>query len=136
MIASISQIAESTQGVRSRRKSSQPNPENELDTNTSGKASRQSRKKRRFHANVSGNLQQMNAPLQLIAVPDGLISKLNTINIDIAASNRLFSSVLPTKNSFIRLIGDEKFIECGDYVAAIEVKLERINAFTEKHSVC
>lgn len=123
IIVNVSVLAEKTQ--RSRRKSSQATHENELNIDANEMASK---KRRRFTANIFGNQHQMNASLQLIAVPDGLISKLNTINIDIAASNRLFSSVLPTKDSSIRLIGDEKFIEIRDY-AAVEVITILISIF-------
>lgn len=88
-------------------------------------AKRASRKKRSLATNIFTGLQQMNAPLILLSLQDALTSKLNQINSDAAASNRLFTTILPTKQSRLQL-SNEKFIDL-DTPEFIEVHLNRLN---------
>lgn len=59
--------------------------------------------------NIAGS-RQINAPLSLIALSDDLSYRLNKISGDISDSKRLFTTVLPTKNSLLQLFSREKFI--------------------------
>lgn len=71
---------------------------------------------------VLKNVQQLNAPLAFTFLPDYLSFKLNAISGDAEASNRLFLSTLPVKNSLLILNANEKFADSAarEYV---EVKL-------------
>lgn len=71
------------------------------------------RKRSRLRPNIASSLNQLNAPMALISLPDDLTSKLNFISNDAAASNRLFTTVLTTKQSTLRLNSGERFIESG-----------------------
>lgn len=74
---------------------------------------RKKKKRIRLRPNISSSPSQLNAPLPLITLPDDLTSKLNFISSDAAASNRLFTTVLTTKQSSLRLNSGERFIESG-----------------------
>lgn len=68
-------------------------------------------KKRRALANIATDLRQLNAPMQQMMLPDGLISKLNLITDDTAASSRLFITVLSTKKSLLQISNSELCME-------------------------
>lgn len=72
------------------------------------------RKKRIQNINIGGP-RQINAPFSLIPLSDDLSYRLNQISGDISDSKRLFTTVLPTKNSFLQLISKEKFINTRVY---------------------
>lgn len=80
------------------------------------------RKKRRIRPNVTTSLAQLNAPLKLMSMPDDLMAKLNSINDDTAASNRLFVTVLPTKDYSLQLNSGERFIEQSTEHEAVQVR--------------
>lgn len=79
-------------------------------------------KRSRMRPNIASIPSQLNAPLTLISLPDDLTSKLNFISSDTAASSRLFTSVLTTKQSSLRLSSGERFIETGVPVS-VEVRI-------------
>lgn len=98
--------------ARSLGMSNQADMENESPLGTEPQVKRKLSKRRtRLHANVANCLNILNGPLKLISLPDDLTSKLNFISSDVAASNRLFTTVLSTKQSSLRLSSGELFIE-------------------------
>lgn len=57
----------------------------------------------------------MNAPLIHMFVPDNLSYKMNQLSGDMEASNRLFLSILPMKNSFLNINTNEPYIDDFEY---------------------
>lgn len=86
---------------------------NESLENVSQIKQKRKKKRSRLRPNIASSLNQLNAPLASISLPDDLTSKLNFISNDAAASNRLFTTVLTTKQSSLRLNSGERFIEAG-----------------------
>lgn len=97
--------------------SNQAENANESQENVSQIKRRSSKKKKRMQPNIVTNLNQLNGPLSSISLPDDLTSKLNFISSDPAASNRLFTTVLMTKQSSLRINSGERFIEKSTYDA-------------------
>lgn len=84
---------------------------------------KQTRTKSLAKPTLAMNANQLNAPLVLMPLPDDLTSKLNFISNDTAASNRLFTTVLVTKQSSLRLNRGEPFLEPSASVV-LEVNTE------------
>lgn len=105
----------------SMRMSSQADMANESLENVPQIKRKLSKKSKRLHSNIATTMNQLNGPLQFISLPDDLTSKLNFISNDAAASNRLFTTVLTTKQSTLRLNSGERFIESST-PKAVEVR--------------
>lgn len=94
---------------------------NELPENGPQAKRKSSKRRTRLHPNIATSLNQLNGPLNLISLPDDLSTKLNFISSDTMASNRLFTTVLPTKQSSLRLNSNERFIDESNRSDAVEV---------------
>lgn len=111
----------------------------ELDVCARNDGLRKLKKKRRFFTNIAHDLNQLNAPIKPMLLPDDLTSKLNLINDDTAASNRLFTNVLSTKHSLLQLNICEKFIErsTNEIVRVSERNnCNRLEYLLSNHSAC
>lgn len=84
----------------------------ECDVNVPNSAPkvRQRRNRRKLHQ-VNQNIDLMNGRLNVISVPDELLFKLNAISGDLESAARLFTAILPTKNSYLQIISGQKYIE-------------------------
>lgn len=105
---------------------------NESPENVSRIKRKSSKRNKRMRPNIVHNLRQLNAPLNLMSLPDDLTLKFNFISGDTGASNRLFITVLPTKNSTLQLNRGEKFIDPNIQDDILVVRNTRIyfNIFT------
>lgn len=110
--------AEASQNARrSRSKGNRTDLENDecYDMNGESPKKRRKTKQRRTTSNVLSSKQQMNAPLIHMFVPDNLSYKMNQLSGDMEASNRLFLSILPMKNSFLNINTNEPYIDDFEY---------------------
>lgn len=104
---------------------------NESLENVSQIKQKRKKKRSRLRPNIASSLNQLNAPLASISLPDDLTSKLNFISNDAAASNRLFTTVLTTKQSSLRLNSGERFIEAG-----VPVTVEVCTLYCISYVIC
>lgn len=98
---------------RSRSKGNRTDLENDECCDMNGESPKKRRKtrQRRTTSHILADKQQMNAPLIHIFVPDNLSYKMNQLSGDMDASNRLFLSILPIKNSFLNINTNEPYID-------------------------
>ncbi|XP_055301390.1 condensin complex subunit 2-like isoform X2 [Sitodiplosis mosellana] len=81
---------------------------------TPQKRRKQRKKRRTVNMNIAREYH-MNAPLNMISLPDDLTYRLNEISGDAADANRLFTTILPTKNALLQLFAKDKFFSTRVY---------------------
>lgn len=78
--------------------------------------------KRQKRHQVNPNITLLNSPLNKISMPDELLFKLNSITDDFESVNRLFLTILPTKDSFLQILCRGPFLTDNGIPEPIEVK--------------
>lgn len=108
--------------------SKQANNENESTKNLSQIKWKTYKKRKRLQTNIAIHSNRLNAPLDQISLPDDLILVLNRISNDASSSNRLFTTVLSTKQSSIQLNSGEKLLD-SNACDTVQVRATSIQAF-------